>query len=180
MAKRIDLFTSGEETIPEALSSLPDVELTEAQLCSVCVEVRITPEELEDETLRQGYQVEVYLWYGDEQMEISEWIPSLHVCLAAEELQQEAERATFAAAFAVTAIDADGSERQLASVLAALPVYRMDDLPDVAEYFEGSFDREDGEIVILYNASVPVEPYRRYALCAAWAGNAVYRLAQAD
>lgn len=32
----------------------------------------------------------------------------------------------------------------------------------------------------MYNANVPVEPYRRYALCGEWTGNAAYRLTQVN
>lgn len=177
MAKRIDLLSRGEGMNPEDLAALlPEVELTADQLRNLRLEVRITPEEPDEEALRRGYQVEIYLWYGDAQVEISQWIPSLEICMAAEELQRDQEREEFVAAFAVTATDEDGSTTWLDSELRMFPVDRTDDLPDEAECFEGSVPLDDGAMVIAYDPNVPVAPYRCYALCADWAGNAVYRL----
>lgn len=154
---------------PEKVGDLPEVELTARQLGDIRIEVRIIPE-------GEGrYRFGVYAWYADVQQAIGELIPSFQVCISAGEQGSEEERAAYAAAHALTALDAQGTKKYLQSALIEMPVREHEDRASVNEYFSVSI--EDGsDPVVLYDAQMPLDHYRRWLLCAYWIGDATYQM----
>ena len=154
---------------PEAARDLPEVELTARQLGDIRIEVRIAPEG------EDGYRFGVYAWYADVQQEIGELIPSFQVCISAGEQGSEEERAAYAAAHVLTALDAQGAKVYLQSALIEMPVREHEDRASQTEYF-GVRIEEESDPVVLYDSQMPLDHYRRWLLCAYWIGDAVYQI----
>lgn len=132
-------------------------------------EVRIAPEG------EDGYRFGVYAWYADVQQEIGELIPSFQVCISAGEQGSEEERAAYAAAHVLTALDAQGAKVYLQSALIEMPVREHEDRASQTEYF-GVRIEEESDPVVLYDSQMPLDHYRRWLLCAYWIGDAVYQI----
>lgn len=170
VAKYVDCALADPEAAePEAAENLPEVELTASQLERIQFEVRIVPGE------EGAYCFGVYAWLAGEQLPIAELTPSLKVSLNAGEQGDEAARSAYAETHALSATDETGAVQSLESTLIQTPVRQMDEQNQSGEYFNVKIDPEENAIV-LYDSQKPLEAYRRWSLCADWAGDAEYRL----
>ena len=158
-----------EAALPEEAWEMTETELTVEQLGDFRIEVRITPDG------KDGYRLGVYVWYGEARQAIGELTPSFRVCISVGEQGGEEERPAYAAAHALTALDAQGATEYLQSVLIQTPAREAEDRMSPAEYF--SVSMEDGSNpVVLYDPAMPLENYCRWSLWVCWAGDAAYRL----
>ena len=155
---------------PDGVKDLPEVKLTVAELTRIRLEVRVTPVEAD------GYQIGVYAWYDGKQTAISELAPSLTIGLNAGEQGDEAERAGYVATHRLSATDASGATASLTGTLQELPRSEGEEHTGGSEHFNVSLEAGDN-LMTLYDPEMPLDSYRRWALCAGWAGDATYRLA---
>ena len=154
---------------PDGVKGLPDVKLTVAELRKIRIEVRITPAETD------GYRIGVYAWYDGKQTAISELVPSLTIGLNAGEQKDEAERAGYVATHRLSVTDATGVATSLTGILQKLPPDETAAYGRQSEYFNASLE-SGTNVVVLYDPEKPLDSYRRWMLCAGWAGDATYRL----
>ena len=168
VAKYVDwALRDPEAAKPEAVENLPEVELTAVQLEHVRFEVRIEPGE--EGTYRFG----VYVWFAGEQPSVAELMSSLKVCLSAGEQGGEAERNAYVEAHALSATDEMGAVEYLESALIETPVRETGGQDQLSEYFNVEIDSEEHAIV-LYDPEKSLDAYRRWSMCADWAGNVEY------
>ena len=168
VAKYVDwALRDPEAAKPEAVENLPEVELTAVQLEHVRFEVRIEPGE--EDTYRFG----VYVWFPGEQPSVAELMSSLKVCLSAGEQGGEAERNAYVEAHALSATDEMGAVEYLESALIETPVRETGGQDQLSEYFNVEIDSEEHAIV-LYDPEKSLDAYRRWSMCADWAGNVEY------
>lgn len=168
VAKYVDwALRDPEAAKPEAVENLPEVELTAVQLEHVRFEVRIEPGE--EGTYRFG----VYVWFAGEQPSVAELMSSLKVCLSAGEQGGEAERNAYVEAHALSATDEMGVVEYLESALIETPVRETGGQDQLSEYFNVEIDSEEHAIV-LYDPEKSLDAYRRWSMCADWAGNVEY------
>ena len=168
VAKYVDwALRDPEAAKPEAVENLPEVELTAVQLEHVRFEVRIEPGE--EGTYRFG----VYVWFAGEQRSVAELMSSLKVCLSAGEQGGEAERNAYVEAHALSATDEMGAVEYLESALIETPVRETGGQDQLSEYFNVKIDSEEHAIV-LYDPEKSLDAYRRWSMCADWAGNVEY------
>ena len=174
VAKYVDwALRDPEAAKPEAVENLPEVELTAVQLEHVRFEVRIEPGE--EGTYRFG----VYVWFAGEQPSVAELMSSLKVCLSAGEQGGEAERNAYVEAHALSATDEMGAVEYLESALIETPVRETGGQDQLSEYFNVEIDSEEHAIV-LYDPEKSLDAYRRWSMCADWAGNVEYCLVELD
>lgn len=174
VAKYVDwALRDPEAAKPEAVENLPEVELTAVQLEHVRFEVRIEPGE--EGTYRFG----VYVWFAGEQPSVAELTSSLKVCLSAGEQGGEAERNAYVEAHALSATDEMGAVEYLESALIETPVRETGGQDQLSEYFNVEIDSEEHAIV-LYDPEKSLDAYRRWSMCADWAGNVEYCLVELD
>ena len=80
----------------------------------------------------------------------------------------------YAASHQVAALDASGVATELPSQLVEFPSLPLALEEDRAECFQVTISEQDGLPVVLYDPETAISPFRRYQLCAQWAGNAIY------
>ena len=172
-AKLIDwALTDPAAASPEALDELPDATLTVEQLQQVRIEMRIEPGE------QGGYRFDVYLWAADRRLSLAELLPSLKVGLNAGAQGDEAERAEYVDAHALCTVGAAEAVDYLESMLMETAAQYAGDMDGTCEWFQASLDGDD--ISVQYDPEKPLAGYLRWALCADWAGEFEYRMAELD
>ena len=162
-----------EAARPNDVKVLARAELTAYELSAVQIEVRITPVEAD------GYRIGVYAWYNGQQTALSDLIPSLTIGLHAGEQADEAARVKYAAAHGLSATDASGATAILAGTLQEIPRSESEEHAGQSEYFHVSLE-SGTNAVVLYDPDRPPDSYRRWVLCAGWAGDAAYRLVELE
>ena len=162
-----------EAARPNDVKALARAELTAYELSAVQIEVRITPVEAD------GYRIGVYAWYNGQQTALSDLIPSLTIGLHAGEQADEAARVKYAAAHGLSATDASGATAILAGTLQEIPRSESEEHAGQSEYFHVSLE-SGTNAVVLYDPDRPPDSYRRWVLCAGWAGDAAYRLVELE
>ena len=160
---------------------MDDVQLSYTQLADTYLEVCINPLPLDEENF--AWQVEVWLrTKAGVECDISNLLYDFMVCLNVNGLFAEGCEQDYAAENTVALIDADMADD--GQILLDSEILRTpDDMyagqDDIAEYFcvvmpyEGS-----GGIETYYEAAMPVEYYRNYALASYYAGPGAYMLAE--
>lgn len=160
------------ETLNRNWSEVETVSLTEAELASVRVEIRIIPVELADGNM--AYDVSVWLCRDDQELEISSMLPSLRVCLNVDD--------ETAGQYAV-GYQAENTEGflPLDSTSAWIPEEMPENQPDVAEKFIVTMPEEEDEIpVVAYDADAPLSQERHSAVTATYTGRGFYQLLKLD
>lgn len=165
------------ETLKRNWSIVEPVVIPAAELAKIKVETRIVPVELENGSI--VYTVSVWLRWGEQELEVSDMIPSLTVALAVDDLMTEKNFDTFAELYTIAyQAPADGAHSeivQLPSTLLLMPDELPDHQDDTAEHFLVTIsDEEDVYPVTTYNANTHLVPYRHYALASEYAGNGIY------
>lgn len=192
LAKLMALILEGEEEItPELLaqdwSLVNPVVIPAAQLRKIDVETRIVPVEREEGSI--VYEVSVWLRWDEQELEVSDMIPSLTVAIAVDDLVTEENFETFTTLYTLAhqAPDEDETddEQPDVTVLPSTLLMMPDELPeyqdDTAEHFIVTIpDEEDEHPVTAYDANAHLVPYRHYALAADYAGAGIYFVVEAE
>jgi len=125
-----------------------------------------------------AYDVSVWLRWDDRELDVSGMIPSLTVAIAVDDLVTEESFEAFTTLYTIVYQAAEAEAVNLESTLALIP----DELPghqkDEAERFMVTV-AGDTEPAAVYEAVAQLAPYHHYALAAAYAGEDVYRIAEA-
>ncbi len=152
------------ETLDTDWSSLEQQPLTGAELARVKVEVRIIP--MED----GSYDFSAWLRWGEEELDITSLLPSLHVALDAD--GENADGCTLAH----RAEDGE-SYLPLDSEFVYIPAFLPTDQPDVGEKFIVTMpDTPGDDPATVYHATAPLHSERHGALAAGYDGRGGYRL----
>lgn len=192
LAKLMALILEGEEDItPDVLardwSLVETVVIPAAQLRNINVETRIVPVEREDGSV--VYEVSVWLRWDDQELDVSDMIPSLTVAIAVDNLVTDENFETFTTLYTLAhqAVDEDETDDELpdVTVLSSALLLMPDELPehqdDTAEHFIVTIpDAEDEHPVTAYDANAHLLPYRHYALAADYAGAGIYFVMEAE
>ena len=75
--------------------------------------------------------------------------------------------------------DASGATAILAGTLQEIPRSESEEHAGQSEYFHVSLE-SGTNAVVLYDPDRPPDSYRRWVLCAGWAGDAAYRLVELE
>lgn len=187
MPKLMALILEAKEYVtPEMLerdwSLVEPVVIPAAQLRKIDVETRIVPVELEDGAI--CYDVSVWLRWDDQELEVSNMIPSLTVCIAVDELVTEENFDAFITLYTL-AYQAPVDEEhpvimpesvQLPSTLLLIPDELPEHQDDTAEHFLVTIPEDGSHPVTAYAANTHLVPYRHYVLAADYAGKGHYMI----
>ena len=182
LAKLMQLILSGEEITPEILnqdwSAVEEATLSAAELAKFDVETRIVPAELEDGSI--AYEVSVHLRWNDQELDVSNLIPSLTVCIAVDKLVNEENFDTFTALYTMMYQAPEAAEAMLLpSVLLLMPDVLPEHQDDVAHHFIITIpEKADEQHIITYNPKAQLVPYRHYVLAADYVGEGIYKVCE--
>ena len=142
------------------------------------METRIVPVELEDGSI--AYEVSVHLRWNDQELDVSNLIPSLTVCIAVDKLVNEENFDTFTMLYTMMYQAPEAEEAMLLpSTLLLMP----DELPEhqdnVAHHFIVTIpEKADEQHIITYNPKAQLVPYRHYVLAADYEGEGIYSVCE--
>ena len=160
MAKLMALMLSGREITDETLqgdwSAMEGAVLTEAAYERFGLEVRIVPVTHEDG--EQGFEISIWLCYGEKKLNVSSLIDSLCVMMDVEHLMTEENADSFEGLYAIARKNGEETEL-LDSTLVRVP----------------TISRDGGA----ENSKTPTVT-GRYALRALYAGEGIYRVAATE
>lgn len=174
--KLIGLILKGDEAISaETLnrdwSEVSTIALTAAELESVKAEVRIIPVKQADGG--GAYDVSVWLRWDDRELEVSDMLPSLQVCLNVDDKNARQYVVGYCAESAAGFLT-------LESALALIPEELPEHQPDEAERFVVTLPEDGGAPVTAYDADARLAPYRRYVLTVDYVGKGCYQARSAE
>jgi len=178
LAKLMRMILSGGKITPEILnqdwSAVEEAALSATELAGFDVETRIVPVEMEDGSI--VYEVSVHLRWNDQELDISDLISSLTVCIAVDKLVNEENFDTFTTLYALAYQVPEAADAML---LPGTLLLMPDELPehqdDVAHHFIVTILEEtDEQHVTTYNPKAQLVPYRHYVLAADYAGDGIY------
>ena len=190
MAKLMALALSGDEEItPETLerdwSLVEPAEISAEQLQKINVETRIVPVEQDSDVV--CYEVSAWMRWDDQELNVSDMIPSLTVAIAVDDLVTEENFDTFTTMYTI-AYRASATEEMPEPEVIILPstlLLMPDELPehqdDTAERFVVDVRVDaDEHLVTTYDANAHLVPYRHYTLAADYAGEGIYWVKEAE
>ena len=181
-AKLMRMILSGEEITPEILnqdwSVVEDTTLSADELAKFDVETRIVPVELEDGSI--SYEVSVHLRWENQELDVSNLIPSLTVCIAVDKLVNEENFDTFTTLCTMMYQAPEAEEAMLLpSVLLLMPDELPEHQDDVAHHFIVTIpEKADEQHIITYNPKAQLVPYRHYVLAADYEGEGIYSVCE--